>query len=143
MRLTYTSPGARPGNRFAGICSHAAPSFLVTHTLPSSVPAARKPGFTYDSASATTVPYVSAPVASTVMPPVVFVLTSIFFMSCLDRSGETENMLSPRWVDLKTWLPPTYTTSLLCGDRKNGVSQLNRVIELRESCFWCARRSAM
>src|SRR5678809_156025 len=117
MRLTYTSPGARPGNRFAGICSHAAPSFLVTHTLPSSVPAARKPGRTYDSASATTVPYVSAPVASSVMPPVLFMLVSILAICFLDRSGEIGYRLSPRCVDLSTRLPPMYTTSALCDVR--------------------------
>jgi hypothetical protein len=88
MRLTYTSPDASPGNRFAGICSHVAPSLRVTQTLPSSVPAARKPGRTYDSASATTVPYVSAPVASSVMPPVLFMLVSIFAHCFFDRSGE-------------------------------------------------------
>ena len=105
IRLTYTSPAASPGNCVAGICSQVAPSFRVIQTLPSSVPAYRKPGRTDDSASATTVPYVSAPVASSVMPPVLFMLVSIFAICFFDRSGEIGYRLSPRFVDFITRFP--------------------------------------
>src|SRR3954447_9814678 len=124
-----------PAKRDIGICSHVAPSFFVTQKFPSSVPAARKPGRTYDSASATTVPYVSAPVASSVMPPVLFMLVSIFAKFFFERSGEIGYRLSPRCVDLSTRLPPTYMTSALCGERKYGVSQLKRTSSSAESAF--------
>src|SRR5215207_6750298 len=95
-----------PGKRDIGICCHVCPSFCVVHTLPSSVPAISQPARTYDSASATTVPYVSAPVASRVIPPVLVMLVSIFPHCFLERSGEIGNRLSPRYVDFSTRLPP-------------------------------------
>src|SRR5574339_725764 len=100
------SPVAMPGKRDIGICCHVWPSFCVVQTLPSSVPAISQPDLTYDSASATTVPYVSAPVASRVMPSVFVMLVSIFPHCFLDRSGEIGCRLSPRHVDLSTRLPP-------------------------------------
>src|SRR2546422_6185536 len=70
--------------------SHVPPSFFVTHTLPSSVPANSTPGRSGDSASDTIVQYVSAPVTSGVTPPVVRVLTRILMESLVVRSGEIE-----------------------------------------------------
>ena len=52
------------------------------------------------------VPNVSAPVASVVMPPVVFVLTRIFIVSRCERSGEITIRSSPRFVDFTTRLAP-------------------------------------
>src|SRR5690349_9786497 len=95
-----------PGKRDIGIGSHVAPSLRVVHTLPSSVPAQRRPGLMYDSCSTTTVPYVSAPVASIVMPPVLRIDVSIFAICFLERSGEIGYRLSPRCVLLRTRLPP-------------------------------------
>src|SRR4051812_20268899 len=100
------SPDGSPGKRVAGMASHGEPSLRENHTLPSSVPAQRNPGRTYDSARATTVPYVSAPVASSVMPPVFFMLVSILPISRLDRSGEIGKRLSPHCVLFRTLLPP-------------------------------------
>src|SRR5687768_1668672 len=122
MRLVHVragSPGKRPV-RF----SHAPPSFRVSHTLPSSVPAHRRPGRTGDSASAVIVPCASAPVTSGVMPPVVRRLVLIFAESLVDRSGEIGTKRSPRFTLLMTRLPAAYTVRGLCGERKNGVFQL-------------------
>src|SRR5437762_12444614 len=69
MRLTYV-PAGTPGKRPVRF-SQLPPSFFVSHTLPSSVPANSRPGRSGDSASDTIVQYVSAPVTSGVMPPVV------------------------------------------------------------------------
>ena len=78
----------------------------VSQTLPSSVPAQRMPGRTADSLSDTTVPYVSAPVASGVMPPVFRIEVSIFAISRFDRSGEIGRRSSPRLVLFMTRLAP-------------------------------------
>src|SRR5436853_6648628 len=99
------SPDGSPGKRVAGMASHGEPSLRENHTLPSSVPAQRNPGRTYDSARATTVPYVSAPVASSVMPPVFFMLVSILPRLLFERSAEIGYRLSPRCVDLRTRFP--------------------------------------
>ena len=82
------------------------PSLRVNQTLPSSVPAYRSPGRTGDSASDTMVQNVSAPVTSGVMPPVVWVLTRIFIVSRVVRSGEIGYRFSPRFVDFITLLAP-------------------------------------
>src|SRR5688500_5646009 len=104
------TPGKRPVRS-----SHVAPSYFVTQTLPSSVPAYRIPGRTGDSLIETIVLCVSAPVASLVMPPVRSragvpsglrpVLMRMRFASCVDRSGEIGRRLSPISTDLKTRLP--------------------------------------
>jgi len=49
---------------------------------------------------------VSAPVTSGVTPPVVCVLTAIFIVSCVVRSGEMGNRFSPRLVDFITLFEP-------------------------------------
>ena len=82
------------------------------------MPAYKKPGLMYDSDSDTTVPYVSAPVASSVMPPVYFIDVSIFPTCFFDRSGEIATILSPRCTDFITRLLPAYITCGLCGERK-------------------------
>ena len=105
MRTTYVL-GGTPGKRVVRF-SHVAPSLRVSQTLPSSVPAKSSPGRTYDSASVVIVPYVSAPVASFVMPPVESMLQRTFAMSRVERSGEIGRKSSPRFVDLSTRLPPT------------------------------------
>ena len=105
MRLTYVS-GGRLAKRVPGIRSHEAPSVRVSQTLPSSVPANSSPGRIGDSMSDVIVPNVSAPVASVVMPPVVFVLTRIFMVSRSVRSGEMTIRSSPRLVDLTTRFAP-------------------------------------
>src|SRR5579862_2492535 len=105
MRETYTSLFGSPGKRPVRL-SHVAPSLCVFHTLPSSVPAYRIPGFTYDSASATTVPNVSAPVASMVTPPVQVTDVSILAHCFLERSGEMRLKSSPRLRDFRTRFPP-------------------------------------
>src|ERR1700716_2011552 len=104
MRLTYV-PAGTPGKRPV-MLSQVPPSFLVTQTLPSSVPANRTPGRSGDSASDTIVQYVSAPVTSGVTPPVVRVLTRIFIESLVVRSGEIGRRSSPRRVDFITLLAP-------------------------------------
>src|SRR5919202_5358 len=119
MRTTYVS-GGTPGKRPVRF-SHVPPSLRVIQTLPSSVPAKRSPGRIGDSASAVIVPYVSAPVASLVMPPVVSMLKRILRRSRLDRSGEIGYRLSPRIVDLSTRFPPMYSVDGECAERKNGV----------------------
>src|SRR5438093_11867614 len=73
MRLTYVPTGTPPKRPVSS--SQLPPSFRVSQTLPSSVPAYNRPGRSGDSASDTIVQYVSAPVTSGVMPPVVRVLT--------------------------------------------------------------------
>src|SRR5438045_9024053 len=80
MRLTYV-PAGTPGKR-PEMLSQLPPSFFVSQTLPSSVPAYRMPGRIGDSASDTIVQNVSAPVTSGVTPPVVRVLTRI----CIEAS---------------------------------------------------------
>src|SRR5258708_12830177 len=132
MRETYTSLLGNPANRSLKF-SHEPPSLWVTQTLPSSVPASSRPGLTYDSASVTTVPYVSAPVTSGVTPPVNFSAVSMRARSCLERSGEMVNISSPRLSDLNTLLPPRYITCGLCGERKNGEFRLKRVCRSVES----------
>src|ERR1041385_8071620 len=112
MRVRYV-PGGTPGTRDVS-SSHVPPSFRVTHRRPSSVPAYRMPARTGDSFSETMVQYVSAPVASFVMPPVVRVETRIFIVSAVLRSGEIGKRSSPRRVDLSTRLPPTYSVWGLC-----------------------------
>src|SRR5689334_879331 len=104
MRVTYV-PAGTPVNRDVS-SSHVPPSFFVSHTRPSSVPANRIPARIGDSLSDTIVQYVSAPVASLVMPPVVRVDTRIFVVSIVERSGEIANRSSPRLVDFSTRLPP-------------------------------------
>ena len=104
IRLTYV-PGGTPGNRPVRF-SHVPPSLRVSQTLPSSVPANSRPGRTGDSASDTMVQYVSAPVTSGVTPPVVCVLTPIFMVSRVVRSGEMANRFSPRFVDFITLFEP-------------------------------------
>src|SRR5213079_2299512 len=104
MRLTYV-PAGTPGKRPV-IFSQVPPSFLVTQTLPSSVPAYSTPGRSGDSASDTIVQYVSAPVTSGVTPPVVRVLTRIFIESLVVRSGEIGYRSSPRRVDFMTLFAP-------------------------------------
>ena len=104
--------------------SHVAPSFDDFHTLPSSVPAYSRPGLAGLSSSATIVPYVSAPVASSVMPPVRRSAVSSLAVRFFDRSGEMMRRSSPRLVDFSTLLPAKYTTDGLCGERKNGAFQL-------------------
>ena len=104
MRLTYV-PAGTPGKRPVRF-SHVPPSLRVNQTLPSSVPAYRSPGRTGDSASDTMVQNVSAPVTSGVMPPVVWVLTRIFIVSRVVRSGEIGYRFSPRFVDFITLLAP-------------------------------------
>src|SRR5438093_46959 len=68
MRLTYVPTGTPPKRPVSS--SQLPPSFRVSQTLPSSVPAYNRPGRSGDSASDTIVQYVSAPVTSGVMPPV-------------------------------------------------------------------------
>src|SRR6478736_47875 len=85
-RLTHVFAGS-PGNRFVRSV-HKPPSFVVIQTLPSSVPAKRIPGRIGDSASVVIVPYVSAPVASRVTPPVSLVLMMMRAESLVERSGE-------------------------------------------------------
>src|SRR6266516_3419240 len=94
MRLPYV-PAGTPGTRPPPppppppvSSSQVPPSFLVSQTLPSSVPAYNTPGRIGDSASDTIVQNVSAPVTSGVTPPVVRVLTRIFIESLVVRSGE-------------------------------------------------------
>ncbi len=80
----------------------ATPSFFETWTLPSSVPTQSRPGRRGDSLIEMIVQCVSAPVVSSVMPPV-----GLFFSGLLvERSGLTIIHVSPRLVDLKRWLPP-------------------------------------
>src|SRR5438067_1517256 len=114
MRTTYVF-GGTPANRPVRF-SHVPPSLWVSHTFPSSVPANSSPGRTYDSASAVIVPYVSAPVASLVMPPVESMLQRTFAMSRVERSGEIGRKSSPRFVDRSTRLPPTYSVDDACGE---------------------------
>src|SRR5438045_623717 len=104
MRLTHVFLGT-PGKRVVRF-SQLPPSLRVSHTLPSSVPAYSRPGRTGDSASAVMVLWVSAPVLSGVMPPVVWVLTLIFTGSCVVRSGEMGYRFSPRLVLLSTLFEP-------------------------------------
>src|SRR5439155_19058156 len=98
-------PAGAPGNRPVRF-SHVPPSLRVSQTLPSSVPAYNRPGRTGDSASATIVQNVSAPVTSGVIPPVVCVLTTIFMLSRVVRSGEMADRFSPRLVDFITLFEP-------------------------------------
>src|SRR2546425_887390 len=106
MRLTYV-PAGTPGKRPPPVSSsQVPPSFLVSQTLPSSVPAYNTPGRIGDSASDTIVQNVSAPVTSGVTPPVVCVLTRIFIVSRVVRSGEIGYRFSPRLVDFITLLAP-------------------------------------
>src|SRR6266511_4657059 len=104
MRLTYV-PAGTPGKRPVRF-SQAPPSLRVSQTLPSSVPAYSTPGRSGDSARATMVQKVSAPVTSGVIPPVVRVLTRIFIESRVVRSGEIGYRFSPRLVDFITLLAP-------------------------------------
>src|SRR5712691_12030105 len=104
MRLTYV-PAGTPGKRPV-MFSQLPPSFFVVQTLPSSVPAYSTPGLSGDSASDTIVQNVSAPVTSGVTPPVVWVLTRIFIVSRVVRSGEIGYRFSPRFVDFITLLLP-------------------------------------
>src|SRR2546430_8933623 len=104
MRLTYV-PGGTPGKRPVRL-SQLPPSFFVSQVLPSSVPANSSPGLSGDSARETIVQWVSAPVTSGVTPPVVFVLTRIFIVSLVLRSGEIGYRSSPRRVDFITLLAP-------------------------------------
>src|ERR1019366_9799815 len=97
---SFGSPGKRPFR-----LSHAAPSLVDFHMLPSSVPAKSRPGFRYDSESATTVPNVSAPVASIVTPPVHVTEVSILAQFFFERSGEMSWKSSPRLSDFSTRLP--------------------------------------
>ncbi len=73
-------PSGTPGNRSVS-SSQSPPSSRLIQVRPSSVPAKRKPCWSGDSASATMVAKVSAPVTSRVIPPVVSVLTWIFSAS--------------------------------------------------------------
>src|SRR5690348_11860139 len=141
MRTTYVCAGT-PGNRPVRF-SHVAPSLRVSQTLPSSVPAYSSPGRTYDSASVVMVPYVSAPVASFVTPPVESIEKRTFAMSRVLRSGEIGYRSSPRAVDLSTRLPPTYIVVGECGERKYGVFQLKRRSKSVESLRWASRNDAM
>src|SRR5579864_3797858 len=100
MREANGSDGS-PGSRLVTF-SHVAPSFDDCHKRPSSVPAYSRPGLTYDSASATTVPYVSAPVASIVTPPVHVMEVSILAQFFFERSGEMSWNSSPRFIDFST-----------------------------------------
>src|SRR6266850_2581981 len=102
MRLTYV-PAGTPGKRPVRF-SQVPPSFLVSQTLPSSVPAYSRPGLIGDSESETIVQKVSAPVTSGVTPPVVRVETRIFIVSRVDRSAEIGKRSSPRRVDFITLL---------------------------------------
>ena len=52
------------------------------------------------------VPYVSAPVASLVMPPVVLVLIRTFIVSLVLRSGEIGYISSPCLADFMTRFDP-------------------------------------
>ena len=104
IRLTYV-PAGTPGKRPVKF-SHVPPSLRVSQTLPSSVPAYSSPGRSGDSASDTMVQNVSAPVTSGVIPPVVCVLTRIFIVSRVVRSGEIGKRFSPRLVDFITLLLP-------------------------------------
>src|SRR5258708_7096987 len=105
MRETYVPAGA-PVTFFV-TSFQLPPSLELTHTRPSSVPAKRIPARIGDSLSDTIVQYVSAPVASLVIPPVVLVDTRTFIVSAVVRSGEIGKRSSPRFVDLSTRLPPT------------------------------------
>ena len=140
MRLTYVFFGT-PAKRLL-TSSQLPPSERVSHTRPSSVPAQRIPGRMGDSASDTIVLYVSAPVTSGVMPPVVFVETRMRIVSRVVRSGEIGYRLSPCCVLLSTRLAPTYSVAAACGEMKYGVFQLKRRSRSVESCFWRARSSA-
>ena len=51
------------------------------------------------------VEWVSAPVTSGVIPPVVSVLTRIFMVSAVVRSGEITSKCSPRSVETMTRFP--------------------------------------
>src|SRR2546425_4961637 len=104
MWLTYV-PAGTPAKRPVRF-SQAPPSLRVSQTLPSSVPAYSSPGRIGDSASDTIVQWVSAPVTSGVMPPVVRVLIRIFIESRVVRSGEMAYRFSPRLVDFITLLLP-------------------------------------
>src|SRR5207249_10640607 len=86
MRLTYV-PAGTPEKRPV-ILSHVPPSFLVTQTLPSSVPTNNSPGRSGDSPSDTIVQYVSAPVTPGVSPRVVSILARIFIELVAARWGE-------------------------------------------------------
>src|SRR5574342_1357326 len=140
MRLTYV-PAGTPGKRPVRF-SQVPPSFRVSQTLPSSVPAYSRPGRIGDSASDTMVQKVSAPVTSGVTPPVVWVLTRIFIVSRVVRSGEMGYRLSPRCVDFITLLAPAYSVVGLCADRKNGVFQFQRRSCSAESASCRRRRTA-
>src|SRR6266852_7984472 len=95
MRLTY-APAGTPGKRPPPVrLSQLPPSFLVSQTLPSSVPANSNPGRSGDSASDTIVQYVSAPVTSGVTPPVVCIETRIFSESLVVKAGEDLYPISP------------------------------------------------
>src|SRR5574341_1856665 len=104
MRLTYV-PAGTPGKRPVR-SSHLPPSFQLIQTLPSSVPAKRMPGRMGDSLSETLVAYVSAPLTSGVIPPVVRRETRIFIVSAKVKSCEMGYISSPRLVDLRTRLAP-------------------------------------
>src|SRR5512147_2553186 len=95
----------------------------------------------YDSASVVIVPYVSAPVASFVTPPVESIENLTFAISRLLRSGEIGYRSSPRAVDLSTLCAPTYILVGKCGYRKYGVFQLKHRSKAVES-FCCAARKA-
>src|SRR5207245_10958983 len=124
MRLTY-EPAGTPGKRPVRF-SHVPPSLRVSQTLPSSVPAYSKPGRAGDSASDTIVQKVSAPVTSGVTPPVVCVLTRIFIVSRVVKSGEIGYRFSPRVVDFITLLLPASNVVGLCAEVKSGVLQFQR-----------------
>src|SRR5262249_60601387 len=96
-----------------------------------------------DSFNDTIVQYVSAPVASLVMPPVVRVDTRIFTVSAVLRSGEIGKKSSPRFVDLSTRFPPTYSVDGLCGEMRYGVVQLKRRASAGEAVFCRVPKSAI
>src|SRR5262249_48785420 len=96
-----------------------------------------------DSFNDTIVQYVSAPVASFVMPPVVRVDTRIFTVSAVLRSGEIGKTASPRFVVVSTGFPPTYSVDGLCGEMRYGVFQLKRRSSAAESVFCRVRMSAI
>ena len=131
MRDTY-EPAGTPVN-LPVTSSHAAPSLFVNHTRPSSVPANKSPGRIGDSFSDTTVPNVSAPVTSGVMPPVVRSATCSLAESAYESSGETGNISSPYLTLLSTRLAPKYNVAGLCLEMMYGVFQFHRSAYAMES----------
>src|SRR5262245_13587693 len=81
---------------------HLAPPSFVYHTLPSLVPAQSRPRSTSDGAIAKITSGANCPRLSPTRPPE----DTMYFGSCVDRSGLITCQLCPPVVVLKTTLQP-------------------------------------